>query len=485
VSEPVTAAALAEWRERPEKFVWDVFNVEPDKWQLEALRACANPNLDKRRVAMQACAGPGKSTVLAWFGLNFMTCYGRAGEHPKGAAVSITGENLKLNLWSELAKWRQRSPLLQRLFEQTNSDIFARNHPETWRLSARSFPKKANADELGSTLSGMHSEYVIYLIDESGGIHPAIGRAAEQGLSNCKIGVIAQAGNPMSLESLLYASVTKLRGQWHVVTITGDPDDPMRSPRIDPVWAREQINTYGRENPWVKIYILGKFPPSSVNALIGPDECDAAAKRNPSEDQWIWMPRVLGGDCARFGDDSTCLVERQGMYTSPFTQLRSAKTQDIGGRIIRAKTEKNIAAVFLDAAMAGGVQDYCELLGHPITLIDFSSSSPDPMFANMRAYMAWTAAEYIKAHAMIPNDPEFIAEACAHTYTFNDKGQILVEPKDLVKKKLGRSPDKWDAYIVTHAQPVAIDNDFETQSRYPGLRESGTQGKAVTERLEE
>jgi hypothetical protein len=111
---------------------------------------------------------------------------------------------------------------------------------------------------------------VLYLIDESGGVPPAIGRAAEQGLSNCKVGVIAQAGNPMSLESLLYESVTKLRAQWSVVRITGDPDDSARSPRIDVTWAREQIALYGRENPWVKIYILGMFPPSSVNALIGP-----------------------------------------------------------------------------------------------------------------------------------------------------------------------------------------------------------------------
>jgi hypothetical protein len=117
--------------------------------------------------------------------------------------------------------------------------------PETWQLAARSYPKKANADELGATLSGLHSEYVLYLIDESGGVPPAIGRAAEQGLSNCKVGVIAQAGNPMSLESLLYESVTKLRGQWSVVRITGDPDDSARSPRIDITWAREQIAPTG------------------------------------------------------------------------------------------------------------------------------------------------------------------------------------------------------------------------------------------------
>jgi phage terminase large subunit len=208
---------------------------------------------------------------------------------------------------------------------------------------------------------------VIYLIDESGGVPPAIGRAAEQGLSNCKVGVIAQAGNPMSLESLLYQSVTKLRAQWSVVRITGDPDDPSRSPRIDRAWAKEQIDTYGRENPWVKIYILGMFPPSSVNALIGPDECDEATKRIYREDQYAYMPPVLGVDCARFGDDSTVIVKRQGLVCFPFQQMRNAKTQEIGGRIIRKKVDENIEAVFIDNAMAGGVIDYCELLGYPLT----------------------------------------------------------------------------------------------------------------------
>lgn len=475
----LTAAALAEWREKPEKFVWDQFGVDPDEWQLEALRALANPYQDKRRVAMQACAGPGKSTVLAWFGWNFMTCYGRANEHPKGAAVSITGENLKLNLWAELAKWRHRAPLLQRLFEQTNTEIFARNHPETWKLSARSYPKKANADELGATLSGLHSEFVLYLIDESGGVPPAIGRAAEQGLSNCKVGIIAQAGNPMSLESLLHESVTKLRAQWSVVRITGDPDDSARSPRIDVTWAREQIQTYGRDNPWVKIYILGMFPPSSVNALIGPDECDEAAKRVITEDKYAFMPRVLGADCARFGDDSTVLVERQGLVCYPFKQLRNAKTQIIGGHIIRAMVDRGIEAVFIDNAYAGGVIDYCELLGHTLTGVDFGGSALEPgRFYNRRAEMAVTAMDYIKAGGHIPNDPEFISECCAHTYTFKD-GLFLIEPKDLVKKKLGRSPDKFDAYILTHAAPVSITASLENLQRYPGM--SGNSGHAKTE----
>jgi hypothetical protein len=43
LSEPLTAHALAEWREKPEKFVWDQFGVDPDQWQLQALRELAKP----------------------------------------------------------------------------------------------------------------------------------------------------------------------------------------------------------------------------------------------------------------------------------------------------------------------------------------------------------------------------------------------------------------------------------------------------------
>jgi hypothetical protein len=49
---------------------------------------------------MQACAGPGKSAVLAWCGWWFLSVQGSRGEHPKGIALSITGDNLKANLWA-------------------------------------------------------------------------------------------------------------------------------------------------------------------------------------------------------------------------------------------------------------------------------------------------------------------------------------------------------------------------------------------------
>jgi phage terminase large subunit len=452
---------IREWRADPVKFVRDNFQVEPDTWQVKVLRCLpGDPSKSSQaiRVAMQACAGPGKSAVLAWAGWYILSCYAKPGEHPKGSAVSITADNLKDNLWPEFAKWRARSAYLSAAFEWLKERIFAKDHPETWFLSARSFPKSANPDEIGRTISGLHSAYPFVLLDESGGIHPAIGRAAEQAMGNCTIGWILQAGNPFSLDGYLYLCATKLRDQWIVIPITGDPDDPDRSPRIDIEWARQQIAAYGRDNPWVMAYILGKFPPSSINALLGPDDCSAAAARKFRDDQISWAAKILGYDAARFGDDRNVLIPRQGLWCGAPVVMRNARTQDVGGRIVEMHRNWRWDACFADAAMSDDVAYYCSELNYHIQQIHFGGSAKDDTrFHNKRAEMMWTAAEFVKAGGGLPDDPELMAEACAHTYTFDKRGRILVVEKDQVKKLIGRSPDKWDAYILTHADQVHIE----------------------------
>lgn len=453
------ARRIREWRQNPLLFAWDQFRFEPDPWQREFLDALPDPS--KQRIALKACKGPGKTAGLAIAAWWFLACFGEPGEHPKGAAVAISKENLKDNLWTELSKWQQRSPFLQRAFEWTGNRIFAKDHPETWYLSARAWSKSADKDQQANTLAGLHAKYLLFLLDESGGIPDSVMVAADAGLATYAPGhwiKIVQAGNPTHLEGPLYRACTTERALWVVIEITGDPDDKRRSPRISIQWAREQIQKYGRDNPWVLINVFGRFPPASINALIGPDECAIAAARQPRVDQYAWAPKILGVDCARFGDDTTVLFPRQGIAAFTPSVLRNARTEDIGGRIIRARTDPGWHACFIDTAMASGVIDYCRLLGHDLTPVDFGGkATDDKMHANRRAEMAWTAVEFIKAGGAIPNDPELIAELCAHTYTFNDRGQILLEPKEQVKEKLGRSPDKFDGYILTHAAPVFIE----------------------------
>ena len=252
--------------------VRELFHVEPDLWQIDALEAFPT----SPRLAMKACVGPGKTAVLAWIGWNFMLTR----PHPMIGATSITGDNLKTNLWAELARWRSLSPLLQSTFEQTKTEIYARSAPRTWRIEAKSWSKDADAAQIGNSLAGLHSKYVMWLLDESGAYPEAVLPTAEGIFSgNPEEAHIVQAGNPLKLSGPLYRACTIARKLWTVIEITGDPDDPKRSPRISIEYARQQIEQYGRENPWVLVRIFGKFPPSDINTLIGEDDVNAAMQR--------------------------------------------------------------------------------------------------------------------------------------------------------------------------------------------------------------
>lgn len=462
----LAASAIANWRRDPVQMVRTLFGIEPDIWQAAALRAFAD-DVDprKRRIALQACAGPGKSAVLCWMGWNFMLCYARRGEHPNGAVMSVTGDNLKNNLWKEFAIWRERSELLRNTFVITGERIFARQHPGTWFISARTFPKTANPDEMGRTLSGLHSRFILYLIDESGDIVPAVLRAAEQGLGNCEWGKIAQAGNPTSHQGMLYHAVSEQSHLWHVIRITGDPDDPARSKRIDIAWARQQIASYGRDNPWVKAYILGEFPPSSINALLGPDDVRAAMARHYDPEQYRYAQKRLGIDVARFGDDATVLFPRQGLAAFRAAEMRNATGPDIAGRIAVAKSRWGSELELIDdtGGWAASAIDQCALAGIQLYRVNFSSAAFDPRYYNKRSEMHFLAAEWVKHGGALPNMPELVREAVAPTYWF-DKGKLRVTEKDQIKALLGKSPDYWDAFCTTFALP-----DMPTTAGEAGL----------------
>lgn len=431
------------YRENPTEFVKREFNVTPDEWQADALNAFVSNDPLKQRISMQACAGPGKSTVMAWIGWLFLLCYAEKGNHPKAAAVSITGDNLRDNLWSEMSKWQDRSALLTAAFTWTQSRIFAKDHPNTWFMSARSFPKSANAEEIGRTLSGLHSKFVLYLIDESGDIPVSIIKSAEQGLSTGPVfGKIVQAGNPTSHSGMLYAAATKLRSNWHVIRITGDPDDPKRSPRISIEWARDQIRLFGRNNPWVKSFILGEFPDSAVNTLLTMTDVEKSVEKGLRLEHYSFAQKRMGVDVARSGSDKTVIFPRQGLRVFKPVVMMGAKTDEIAARILHARQKWVCDQIFVDGTggFGAGVVDFLKSSGTHAHEIHFSGKPIDSQFLNKRSEIWFNMAESIKSGLSIPDDPELIRELVSVQYTIVN-GKLQLEPKEYVKKRLGYSPD--------------------------------------------
>ena len=133
------AESIIGWWDDPAAMVRELFKVEPDAWQADVLAAFPTTP----RIALQACKGPGKTCLLAWLIWYFLLTR----PHPKIAATSITGDNLRDCLWAELAKWQQKSELLKGLFTWQSKRIFANDHPDTWWASARTWSRDADPEQ--------------------------------------------------------------------------------------------------------------------------------------------------------------------------------------------------------------------------------------------------------------------------------------------------------------------------------------------------
>jgi phage terminase large subunit len=443
-------ANLRRYIASPIPFVREVCGAEPDAWQLDVLGAAPTA----RRQAIVGSKGCGKTTVLAWLILWFLFTR----PHANIAVTSISGDNLKDGLWKELARWLNGAPALAAAFEWLASRIVSRVDPANWFVSARQWSKSADTQQQSQTLAGFHAPYTMFVLDEAGSIPQAVAVTAEAALASGIECRLILAGNPTSLEGPLYSAAVTNRQHWHVVHVSGDPDDPKRSPRVDREWAQTQIGLYGRDNPWCRVNVLGAWPEASLNALLGVEEVEAAMHRHLREDVYTWQQKRLGVDVARYGDDRSVIFPRQGLAAFRPIVMRhgrgSAVSVDIATRVLAAKAKWGSELELFDATggWAAGAVDVLRANGYAPIDVQFAAPAMDPRYKNQRAEIWFAMAEWIKRGAALPNLPELVGELTAPTFSFSG-GKFVLEEKDQIKKRLGRSPDLADALALTFAMP--------------------------------
>jgi hypothetical protein len=460
----IIGSKIDAWLAHPAQMVEDEFGVKPDAWQAEALEAFPHSPL----LAMRACAGPGKTAVLAWLGWNYLLTR----PYPYIGATSITGDNLRANLWTELGRWQAKSDLLQLLFTKTKTAIFAKEEPQTWKLEARSWAKDANAEQIGNTLAGVHADCVMWLLDETGDYPDAVMPACEAIFAGSpKEAHIVQAGNPIRRRGPLYHAVMDHTKKWRVITITADPDDPKRTPRVSVEHARRQIALWGRDNPWVKVKIFGEFPDSDFNALISPAEVEAAQRRYYREHEIGNAAKVLGVDVARYGNAASAICPRQGIQCFPIKKYRGINSTQGAGVVSRIWSEFGAHACFVDATggFGAGWVDQLQAIGRASIGVHFAGQANNPQrYANKRAEMAFEAVEWIKRGGALPESLELAAVLTQTTYA-TPKDRLLLEPKEDIEARLGYSLDEFDSFILTFAQPVAVPDPLSRSRRAAAL----------------
>jgi hypothetical protein len=74
-------------------------------------------------------------------------------------------------------------------------------------------------------------------------------------------------------------------------------------------------------------------------------------------------------------------------------------------------------------------------------------------FANMKAYLYWAVRDWLNpafdSTACLPPEKSLIEEILEIRYMIQSNGKIIIEPKEKMKERLGRSPDLFDALANT------------------------------------
>ena len=444
------ATAIRTWREHPARFVRDAFGATPDPWQDDILEAFPR----HRRIALKACTGPGKTAVLAWIILNYLVTR----PYPKIAATSITGDNLRDNLWAELSRWIDASPFCKSVLEWAPDRICHVGHKDRWWASARTWDRKSNPEQQGLTLAGLHADYILAIVDESGGIPSAVMAAAEGVLANvgadggAREAHIVQAGNPTHLDGPLYAAFTTEAALWWTKEITGDPEDPNRAPRVSKAWAQERIDALGRDHPWVMSKVLGRFPKQATNSLIGLSDLEDAFNREPGPDR---TPKIAGVDVAREGEAETVVTIREGSHVREQIAWGHAKLTESAGRIRELHALERFAEIRVDdIGVGGGLTDILAGWRLPVIGINVGASATDPRFTNLRAEANIGMREEWFGKGAISIAPHLrkttlLAEGTSLRMEYAGTGEKLkVESKRDYQERTGKSPDRWDSLVL-------------------------------------
>lgn len=204
--------------------------------------------------------------------------------------------------------------------------------------------------------------------------------------------------------------------------------------------------------------LLCDFTASASDVVIPIDLVSAAAERELTEKDVEGQPVILGVDVARFGDDRTVLCVRQGLLVKEVQTFTGLSTMDAADRVLVLLQKERPQGVFIDAgAMGAGVIDRLRQLGYAVSEVNFGGAALDTeRYANIRAEMYFKCRDWLTAGGSIPQDTELKTELSTVEYRFNTTGRIILEPKDRVKERTGKSPDLADALVLTFARPVHV-----------------------------
>lgn len=426
------------YRSHPIEFVEQVIGATPTEQQRELILSMCKPNA---RVAVKSCTASGKTAVLAWMTLYFLVTE----PDMKGIITAPTAQQLHSVLRAEIAKWQSKMIEPFRGFYEIMSDkIFLVGKKDT-----QFFSFVTGSADRKESFAGAHADKLIVLVDEASALPSEIFNTLLGTLSSGDT-CFTLVSNPVRAAGAFYDLFQKTGTKWDLHTFTS-----FGTPRVDREWIKEVEEYYGLDSDFYQMRVMGEFPRLDDAQFIPADLVDGAIARILMPQEFHNFPRVLGVDIARFGSDSSVVVDRQGPKVHSIYAWKGLDTIEVAEKVLGVFRGADYNSVNVDGIGIGaGTVDQLRRFNLPIKDVIVSQKATDQKtYVNLRSELYGKVKLWLPT-ADLPQDQELRTDLLGINYGFNNKLQIILESKKDMKRRGISSPDKSDALALTFANEI-------------------------------
>lgn len=424
--------------------VREVLAFDPDEHQQAILRAI---NAGERRISIRSGHGTGKTTTLALA----TVCHALTRFPQVTVATAPTSSQLFDALAAQTKSWFKKlpQPLLD-CFDIKSESIHHKAAPEDSFISFRT-----SRPEMPEALAGVHSENVLLIADEASGVPEAVFIAASGSMSGHGACTVL-AGNPVRTAGLFFDTHHDLAHNWRTFHLSC-----IGNPRISDDFLSDMESRYGLDSNDYRVRVLGDFPRAEADAVIPYELIQMALDREveASPVRPIW-----GLDCARKGNDRAALAKRQGnVLLEPVKWWKGLETMELVGRV-KAEWDNTPAqdrpqSICVDAiGLGAGVADRLAELGLPALSINVSEAPAlgNGNYLNLKTELYYACRQwFVERKGSLRGDKETAAQLGWTRFGYTSSGKLKIEGKEELRKRMKKSPDLGEAFILTFGDQAA------------------------------
>lgn len=397
------------------------------------------------KIAVASGHGVGKSAHIAMlikWGMD--TC-----EDCRIVCTANTENQLRTKTVPEITKWSNLS-ITKDWFTLTATSMYSNvlDHDKTWR--ADFVPWSESNTEAFAGLHNMNKRIII-LMDEGSSIADKIYEVVEGALTDENTEIIwIVYGNPTRNTGRFRECFRKQKHVWHHRRIDSREVEGTNKQQLQAL-----IDLYGEDSDVVRVRVKGEFPSASEYQFIPTELLDQSKALNLRVDAYNFAPVILTCDPAWTGVDELVIGKRQGLhYEELFSCAKNDNDILIANKLAEFEDEYNASAVFIDLGYGTGIYSAGKTMGRTWSLVGFNDKSGRNDCVNKRAEMYVMTKKWLQEGGCIGDNTNLYDEAQAVETMATLDGKFKFPPKEKMKEILGRSPNSWDALVLSFASPI-------------------------------